>query len=99
MALKLECLEHSFDPIREYLDGLKWDGVPRLDGWLTRYCGAADTPLNRAFGRKTLLAAVRRVREPGCKFDFMLVLEGPQGQGKIHLASNARWRGRELLRC
>jgi predicted P-loop ATPase len=73
--------------------------LPRLDGWLTRYCGAADTPLNRAFGRKTLLAAVRRVREPGCKFDFMLVLEGPQGQGKIHLASNARWRGRELLRC
>lgn len=84
-ALRLECLEHSFDPIREYLDGLKWDGVPRIDQWLTRYCGADDTALNQAFGRKWLVAAVRRVREPGCKFDFMLVLEGPQGQGKSSL--------------
>jgi putative DNA primase/helicase len=81
-ALRLECLEHTFDPVREYLDGLKWDGKPRIDDWLIRYCDAADTPLNRAFGRKFFVAAVRRVRQPGCKFDFMLVLEGHQGQGK-----------------
>jgi len=55
---------------------------PRIDEWLMAYCDAADTPLNRAFGRKTLLAGVRRVRQPGCKFDPMLVLEGIQGQGK-----------------
>jgi virulence-associated protein E len=84
-ALRLECLDHTFDPVREYLDGLKWDGVPRIDGWLTRYCGADDTPLNRAFGRKWLVAGVRRVRQPGCKFDTMLVLEGYQGQGKSTL--------------
>jgi hypothetical protein len=84
-ALRLECLDHTFDPIREYLDRLVWDGVSRLDRWLTTYCGAADTPLNRAFGRKTLIAGVRRVRQPGVKFDFMLVLEGPQGQGKSTL--------------
>lgn len=84
-ALTIECLENTFDPVREYLDGLRWDGVPRVDRWLVEYCGAADTPLNRAFGRKTLLAAVRRVRQPGCKFDFLLVLEGPQGQGKSTL--------------
>src|SRR5262249_3236385 len=41
-ALRLECLDHTFDPVREYLDALKWDGVPRIDGWLTRYCGADD---------------------------------------------------------
>ena len=75
-ALRLECLDHTFDPVREYLDGLKWDGVPRIDRWLVRYCGCDDTALNRAFGRKWLVAGVRRVRQPGCKFDTMLVLEG-----------------------
>jgi hypothetical protein len=33
-GLRLECLDHTFDPVREYLDGLKWDGVPRIDDWL-----------------------------------------------------------------
>jgi hypothetical protein len=84
-ALRLECLDHTFDPVREYLDELKWDGVPRIDRWLTRYCGAEDTSLNWAFGRKWLIAGVRRVREPGCKFDTMLVFEGYQGQGKSTL--------------
>jgi predicted P-loop ATPase len=69
-------------PVREYLSGLTWDSGPRLDNWLSSYLGAEDTPLNRAYGRKFLLAAVRRVRKPGCKFDQMLVLESPQGQGK-----------------
>jgi predicted P-loop ATPase len=84
-ALKNECLDHAFDPVRDYLDSLQWDGVSRVDNWLTRYCRAADTPLNRAFGRKVLIAAVRRVRQPGCKFDFILVLEGDQGIGKSTL--------------
>jgi predicted P-loop ATPase len=82
-----EALEHlcdatRFDPVADYLAGLEWDGTPRLDRWLIDHLGAEDTPLNRAFGRKTLLAAVRRARRPGCKLDFMLVLEGPQGAGK-----------------
>jgi hypothetical protein len=58
-ALRLECLEHSYDPVREYLDGLKWDGVPRIDQWLMHYCDAADTPLNRAFGRSRAKASPR----------------------------------------
>jgi hypothetical protein len=81
-ALRTECLKHVFDPVRDYLDGLRWDGRPRVDRWLIDYCGAEDTPLNRAFGRKVLMAAVRRVRKPGCKFDYTLVIEGPQGIGK-----------------
>jgi predicted P-loop ATPase len=81
-ALEAECEAHQFDPICDYLASLRWDGVPRLDGWLITYCGAEDTPLNRAFGRKTLIAAVRRPRQPGCKFDHMLILEGVQRAGK-----------------
>jgi predicted P-loop ATPase len=73
------CLENRFDPIVNYLDGLLWDGTPRLQSWLTRYLGADDTPLNRAIGRLTLVAAVRRARHPGCKFDHILVLEGLEG--------------------
>jgi predicted P-loop ATPase len=102
-ALRLECIKHTFDPVREYLDGLKWDGRPRIDRWLTTYCHVADTPLNRAFGRKWLLAGVRRVRQPGCKFDYMLVLEGPQRQGKSTLlrilAGEGNFSDAEILGC
>ena len=82
-----EALEHlcdatQFDPVVDYLAGIEWDGAPRLDRWLIVYLGAEDTALNRAFGRKALMAGVRRARQPGCKFDYMLVLEGPQGAGK-----------------
>ena len=75
-------IQNPFHPIREYLDGLGWDGVPRLDRWMATYLGAEDTPLNAAIGRIVLIAAARRVREPGVKFDTILVLEGEQGVGK-----------------
>ena len=74
---------HRFHPVRDYLDGLKWDGVPRVDNWLIRYAGADDSEYVRAVGALVLVAAVRRVREPGCKFDEILVLENPeQGNNK-----------------
>ncbi len=81
-AVNLLCLEHPFHPVRDELNALAWDGVPRLDDWMVRYLGADDTPLNRAIGRIILIAAVRRVRQPGVKFDQIVVLEGPQGSGK-----------------
>jgi hypothetical protein len=72
-------IRHRYDPIRYYLDGLVWDGTPRLDRWLVTYWGAVDTELHRSFGRLVLIAAVRRVRQPGAKFDQMLVVEGEEG--------------------
>lgn len=42
-ALRIRCLNYTFDPVRDYLDGLQWDGRPRLDDWLIRYCGARIT--------------------------------------------------------
>lgn len=80
--------DRSYHPIREYLDALpEWDGVPRVDTLLIDYLGAQDNAYVRAVTRKTLCAAVRRVREPGVKFDTMLVLNGPQGIGKSTLIS------------
>jgi Virulence-associated protein E len=76
------CLEHAFNPVLDYLDGLKWDGKPRLDTWLMTYLGATEGALNRVFGRKVLIAAARRARIPGTKFDQMMVLEGEQDTGK-----------------
>jgi putative DNA primase/helicase len=76
------CVGNSFDPMRDYLDGLEWDGVKRIDNWLMTHLGATDDELNRAIGRKVLVAAVRRIKSPGAKFDQVLVLEGPEGLGK-----------------
>jgi len=81
-ATERACEEIRFDPVCDYLAGVRWDGMPRLDEWLCRYCGAESTPLNRAIGRKWMIAGVRRARRPGCKFDCAIVLEGPQGIGK-----------------
>lgn len=81
-ALALIGERRAYHPVHDYLARVKWDGKPRIDTWLVDYFGAEDSALNRAFGRKILCAAVRRVRHPGCKFDHMLVVEGPQGIGK-----------------
>jgi putative DNA primase/helicase len=70
------------DPVLEYLMGLKWDGVARLDTWVVKALGCRRTEANCAIGRMALIAGVRRVREPGCKFDQIIVLEGEEGLGK-----------------
>lgn len=78
--------DRAYHPVREYLEGLPaWDGVPRVDTLLVDYLGAEDSDYVRMVTRKTLCAAIHRVREPGCKFDTVLVLCGPQGIGKSTL--------------
>lgn len=77
-----ECWRHRFHPVRDYLNGLEWDGVERIGEWLIAYGSAPDTPFVRTVGRIFLIAAVRRVRRPGCKFDEMLVWESPEGKDK-----------------
>ena len=77
-----ECYANKYHPVRQYLDSVKHDGKPRVDTWLIDYGGAPDTPYVRAVGALILIAAVRRVRQPGCKFDEMLVLESPEGKDK-----------------
>lgn len=80
--------DRSYHPIREYIDLLpEWDKVERVDTLLIDYLGAPDNEYVRAVTRKLLCAAVKRVQQPGCKFDTMLVLNGPQGVGKSTLIS------------
>ena len=75
--------QSTYHPILDYFKTLTWDGTPRIETWLTTCGQAANTPYTRAVSALVLLAAVRRVRQPGCKFDEMLILEQPvQGTNK-----------------
>lgn len=76
------CLDNQYNPVCDYLDALAWDGVPRIGRWVVDYLGAPDTPLNKEFGRLMLIAAVRRARKPGTKFDQIVVWEGKEGTNK-----------------
>lgn len=69
-------------PIRDYLQSLRWDGVPRIHDWLQQCLGVEDSAYVRSVGAKWLISAVARVMRPGCKADHMLILEGHQGIGK-----------------
>jgi predicted P-loop ATPase len=91
--------EIRIHPVRDYLSGLVWDNIPRLEQWAITYLGAADTPLNRAFGSLWMISAVARIMQPGCKVDHMLILEGPQGAKKssaLKVLAGEEWFTDEL---
>lgn len=81
-ALKLIQSRNVVNEVREYLESLEWDGVPRVETLLIDYLGAADNAYTRAVARKTLAAAAMRGIRGGGKFDYMPILTGPQGVGK-----------------
>lgn len=88
--------DNSFHPVIDYLDAnVVWDGISRSETWLIQFGGVEDSPYARAVSRLVLIAAVRRVRQPGVKFDEMLILEGPQGTQKSSalkaLCPNPEW--------
>lgn len=86
LALTKAADDRAYHPIREYLDGLPaWDEVSRVDTLLIDYLGAEDSTYTRAVTRKTLVAAVARILNPGIKHDSILVLNGRQGIGKSTL--------------
>lgn len=72
----------KFHPIRDYLNGLVWDEIYRLDHWLSNYMGAEKTLFNAHAGASMLISAVARVMDPGCKVDTVVIFEGDQGIGK-----------------
>jgi len=78
---------NKFHPIKSYIESHTWDGIKRIDSIFIDYLGADDTHYVRQVTRKMLIAAVARLFQPGCKFDEMLVLVGPQGAGKSSLLS------------
>jgi putative DNA primase/helicase len=81
-AVALCAHKHTFNDVRDWLTTLQWDGFKRLDTALTDYLGALDTVYTRAVMRKSVVAMVARAMTPGCKYDYMPILAGPQGIGK-----------------
>jgi hypothetical protein len=73
---------HPFHPIKEYLESQVWDGIPRVETFFIDYLGATNSDYIKAVTRKWFAAAVTRIYDPGCKFDYMPVLVGPQGAKK-----------------
>lgn len=81
-AIEMRAHERQFHPVRDWLVSIEWDRRPRVETWLSQYLRAEDTPYTRAIGTMFLVAMVARVIQPGCKADYLLILEGEQGVRK-----------------
>lgn len=81
-AVSVVAHDHSFHPVRNYLNKLEWDRVPRLDTWLNTVMGVAQSGYSAKVGKRWMISAVARVMRPGCKADSVMILEGGQGEGK-----------------
>lgn len=81
-ACRIVATRQPIHPLRDWLSGLVWDGTLRLGNWTHVYLGTPDDPYHDAIGAWFLTAMVARVMQPGCQADYMIVLEGPQGELK-----------------
>lgn len=100
-AIETVAHETPFHPVQEWLQALKWDGKSRIGKWLVHALGETNETIPAPLfdylclvGRYWLLGMVNRVMEPGCKFDYCPVLEGPGGLRKSTLAevlAGAEW--------
>lgn len=86
---KVECAvqyvthENTFNPYKDKIDNLLWDGIERADTFFIDFIGVYDTKLNRSMTKKWLYAMMKRLYEPGCPFDNMLIVyDAQQGTGK-----------------
>ena len=94
-GFNMALFENRYNPLVGYLDALEWDGESRINEALTMFLGAEPTEYNVSVLHTFLQGAIRRAYDPGCKFDYMMVLIGKQGDGKSTffkmLACNDEW--------
>jgi hypothetical protein len=81
-TIELVCRQHTRNPVQEYVDGLKWDGRPRLERLFIDALGCEDLPVFRAYARRFMLGLMARLYSPGSKMDTVVCLQGRQGLGK-----------------
>lgn len=91
-AVEVLARKFRFHPVREALAALPpWDGIRRNGDWLSDYLGVERTEYTALVGTFFLRGMIKRVMQPGCKFDYCLVLEGDQGKGKSTAARILSW--------
>jgi hypothetical protein len=89
-AVDLRSREYPFHRLRDWLNALKWDGKKRIDSWLSNYLGAEESEYHAAIGRMFLIAMVARINKPGCKADYVPILQGRPGRPEIPHVQNTR---------
>ncbi len=88
-AMLLRLREVQFHPVKERIEAVQWDGEPRIETFLSGWAGVTDTPYTREVSRLIFAGGIHRLYDPGCKFDYLVVLVGTeQGEGKSTLV---RW--------
>jgi len=100
-AVTTAAYENGFHPIRDYLEGLEWDGQERIHRALRHFLGAPEDELTHQCMKMFMIGALRRIYEPGCKFEYVLTLVGGQGIGKStffrFLAIQDKWFTDDLV--
>ena len=79
---------NSYNPIKEWIVNLKWDGIERCKNWFIENMGVEDTSMHRRFSKILFVGMTKRIFEPGCVFDNMFILGGAQGIGKTKTIVN-----------
>ena len=99
-ALRIVANQKSYHPIRDFLNGLKWDGTPRVRHALHHFLGADESDYTYEILKFFMLGAISRAFKPGIKFDYIICVVGGQGAGKSTffrlLAVNDDWFSDDL---
>lgn len=101
-ALSIAASKNHFNPIKDYLEALEWDGVSRMADLLPKYLGAERCDYTTEVMTLMMQAAIHRIYNPGCKYEIMVCLVGGQGAGKStlfrFLAIKDEWFSDDLRR-
>lgn len=88
-ALKMLFKERRYNPIRDVVDAVRWDGVERCEEFLIKWAKVEDSAYSREVSRLIFAGGIHRLYAPGTKFDDVPILIGTkQGEGKSSLV---RW--------